>query len=164
MKSVVICYSRTGTTRKVAAALAPMLGADIVEVRCSRYGPGPISYLRAAIDSVRGRLPTVSLSAPIEGYDLIVLCAPVWTSHPATPMRSTLAERKPIRGRTGLLLTHLGSPAAEAFEMLRGDLATAPVAELALRSKDISEGRVRGQLEKFAQRLAAAAGREANLT
>jgi hypothetical protein len=37
MRSLVLCYSRTGTTKKVATALAESLGAELAELRCDRY-------------------------------------------------------------------------------------------------------------------------------
>ena len=48
-KVLVVYYSRTGTTRSLASALAKMLAADLEEIcDCSnREGPG--GYLRSAV-------------------------------------------------------------------------------------------------------------------
>jgi hypothetical protein len=62
MRSLVLCYSRTGTTKEVAAALAERLGAELAELHCDRYRPGPLGYVRAAYDSLRRRLAPVSVA------------------------------------------------------------------------------------------------------
>lgn len=66
MRTLVIYYSRTGTTRKVAQALADMLGADTAEIRCERYGVGGLGYIRAAYDSVRGARPAIVIPTAVE--------------------------------------------------------------------------------------------------
>jgi flavodoxin len=43
MRSLVLCYSRTAKTKKVATALAESLGADLTEIRCGRSATCKVS-------------------------------------------------------------------------------------------------------------------------
>ena len=92
MKALIVYYSRTGTTAKVAESLAAALKADVVEIKCARYRPGWLRYLRAGYDSVKGIMPPIEVPRiqPLN-YDVILLGAPIWTSYPALPLRSFLA-------------------------------------------------------------------------
>ena len=74
MKTLVVYYSLSGTTRAVATALAKELGADLEEIRCKRYAPGFSSALRAGYDSWRGNLPPIEpLSRAPSRYGLVVV-------------------------------------------------------------------------------------------
>jgi hypothetical protein len=154
MRTLVIYYSRTGTTRKAARALADMLGADTAEIRCERYGVGGLGYIRAAYDSVRGTRPAIVIPTAVDSnYDLVVIAAPLWTTYPAVPARSFLADRKPFPGRVALLLTHLGSPPDKAFAMMEAHLGRPAEGKLALRQTDIKSESASAALQAFTEDL-----------
>ena len=117
MRCLVVYHSRSGNTRKVAERAARDLGADAVEIRAARYGLGIFGFLRAAFDSWRGRLPVIEVSggAP-EHYDFVLLMAPVWAGHAATPMRAYLAQNRGRLKRAAFLLTCGGWCPPRAFE------------------------------------------------
>lgn len=76
---LVIYYSRSGTTRKVAKAMASALGCDIEEITDMRDRRGGIGYLRSLFEAVWQR---PSVIAPIakdpSGYQLVIIGTPVW--------------------------------------------------------------------------------------
>lgn len=134
MKTLVLFYSRTGTTRRLAETLVDLFGADRAEIRCDRYGPGPFRYLLAGYDSVKGNLPAVDVPDIRRGdYDLILIGTPVWTSHPALPLRAYLASEPLLPDRVGLFITHGGhSPPGTAISELNALLPAPAVASLAV--------------------------------
>ena len=96
VKALIIYYSRTGNTRWLAQALADQLDAEVLELKCDRYRPGPLRYLRAGYDSVKGNIPPIDLpQRNYLAYDLVLLGTPIWTSYPALPLRAFL-EGKPV--------------------------------------------------------------------
>ncbi len=114
MRTAIIFYSRTGTTRRVADALAAELDADIGEIHCHRFRPGPLRYLMAGYHSVKGNLPTIEgPDMDFSSHDLVVIGTPVWTSHPSLPVRAFLAGKPDLPDRVALFLTHGGHSPAE---------------------------------------------------
>ncbi len=154
MRSLIVYYSRTGNTRKVAQELAGMLGADLAEVRCDRYQAGFFGYLRAAYGSAKGRLPPIEFPSAVEQpYDLILVGGPIWVGRPALPIRAFLAMRKWPFARTALFLTHIGSPPDRALAEMEALLAAPAEAKLALRAGDTKGDRLPAALRPFVAQL-----------
>lgn len=154
MKSLVVYYSLSGNTRTVATAIARELGADIEEIHCRRYGGGGWSYLRAAIDSWRGRLPEIDApSRSPAGYDLVVVGGPVWTGHLAPPVRAWLAGQQPRLSGVAFFVTFGGRGAERALQEMREQGGAEPKATLTVREDDIKKGRFSSAVVSFAAKL-----------
>jgi hypothetical protein len=78
VRALVVFYSLTGTTRRVAQALAAELRAELEEIRCPRYRPGFFGFWQAGHESWRSKIPGIG---PPEhqpsGYGLVVVGGPV---------------------------------------------------------------------------------------
>ncbi|MEX3007921.1 flavodoxin family protein [Hoeflea sp. TYP-13] len=142
MKSLIVYYSRTGNTARVASALARELNADMFEIHCEQYRGGPLRYLLTGYDSVMGRLPEIEMPRySAEDYDLLLIGTPVWTSHPSLPVRAFAAARPPLPARIGLFLTYGGhSPAQKAIDEISAMLGSAINASLVLGSDQVKAG------------------------
>lgn len=156
MHTLIVYYSRSGTTRKIAHVLKAALEADIAEINCERYRPGALRYLRAGYDSLRGNLPRIECPAfTADEYDLVLIGAPVWTSYPAVPIRAFLKEKPNLPPKVGVFLTYGGhSPAERAVEVMAAALPVPISAVLALRSQEIEDIRFSEAIPAFIQRLA----------
>ncbi len=155
MRCAIIYYSRTGTTRKLATALAGALDADLSEIGCERYRPGVLRYLRAGYDSLTGNLPPIE-APPIaaDEYDLLLLGAPVWTSYPAVPLRAYLAGKPAVPAHVGVFLTYGGhSPATAAFDGVAKALHKQPVATLALKAEAVTADSLAQEIAPFVRQL-----------
>jgi flavodoxin len=156
MRTLVVYYSLSGATRTLAQAIAHEIGADLEEIRCGRYRLGPWGYLRAAYDSLVGRLPAIEAPQrrPAD-YDLVLIGAPIWTAHPATPVRSWLRSYGGAIRKAGFFVTLGGAPADKTFREIGALAGRAPLATLAVRDKDVKAGNVRAAVESFVAALRA---------
>ena len=77
---LVVSYSRSGATSKVATLLAKNLGADLapIEEHASREGFG--GYVRSALEALARGLPAIRTQRDPKDYDFVVVGIPVWTS------------------------------------------------------------------------------------
>jgi len=91
MSILVLSYSATGNTRKVAKALAKALGAQLSEVTCNAYTQAFWGPLRQARDVLLQRSPPIEVpELNAQKWDLVVVGGPVWGARPAPPIRSYL--------------------------------------------------------------------------
>lgn len=155
MKTLIIYYSLTGTTRTLARRLATALDADLTELTCKRYSRGVFGYLMAAFDSLRGHLPDIGAAPSAQGYDLVLLGAPIWVGRPAPPIRAYLATRPDLPERVGVFLTSGGpGPHGTADAILRDALPNGWVAHLVATDKSVKSGESRTQESSFLRDLA----------
>lgn len=153
MNTTVVYYSRFGTTRTIATALAQELGAEVREIKAVReYGFMGMGF-RAAFGI---RMPIQPMDLDFSGVDRIVLCAPIWAGKPANPARTFLQEAKIEGKRLAVLFATGGGESGSALEAIRRRVAgkrveVEPMGEIVTRGKD--EEKLREEARELAQRL-----------
>jgi hypothetical protein len=106
MNSVVICYSLTGTTRKLAERVAARIGASVTALNAPKVRGGPLALLRLGFLALYGRSTPVNLDHPLPPTaDLAILAAPVWAGKVAFPMRVWLNSDPVLPAHRALIMT-----------------------------------------------------------
>jgi hypothetical protein len=133
MKSLIVYFSRTGNTRKVAEAIHGLLGGDLVEIREAGGRGGPIGWLRSGMESIRKMLPRLQ---PIEkepsSYDLVVVGTPIWASNMSSPVRAFITRYREEFPRTAFFCTGDGDDPALVFGPMLELLGREPVATVGI--------------------------------
>jgi len=154
MATLIIYYSRTGTTRVLVDTLATDLSADVEELRCNRRWTGRWGFVRACFESWRGSLPEIeSLRHLVAHYDTVVIAGPIWVSNPSTPLRSFLQSQRALLPRVAFLLTHGGSGAERSLREMERISGQVPIAALVLKESDVKQKSYRARLSAFALKL-----------
>ena len=80
MKSIVLYYSRSGTTEKLAKKIASALGSDILKVELEKpYGNMLFSIIRYIKERKKGIVPAVKTQLPsLDSYDTVLIGYPIW--------------------------------------------------------------------------------------
>jgi hypothetical protein len=122
--TVIVFYSRSGHSARLARFLNNKLDSTLLEIKVPAYASGLFGYARAGYDSLRQHDTPVPQSMPsVSGFDRIILCGPVWTSFPAVPLRTFLRAGLPASKKVALFLTTGGhSPSHKAFDAAQTDL------------------------------------------
>ncbi|MEM2885773.1 MAG: flavodoxin [Thermoproteota archaeon] len=152
---LVVYYSRTGTTKKVAETIAQALGCDVEEVIDTKDRSGLIGWLRSGRDAASRKLTTIekTKNRP-ETYDVVVIGTPVWNGKASTPIMTYVSQYKDLFKEVAFFCTHDGSGegALRDLETLCGKK---PLATLALRRKqEVATGEYVGKAKRFASKVA----------
>ncbi len=154
MKSRIVYYSRTGTTRLLAEALAARTLGELAEITCTRYPTGFWGWLRAGRDSSRGWQPPIDYDRASDRPDCLIIGSPVWSGTLAAPVRSYLAQLADAPERVGLFLTSDDPP---PHDKARNDTAAllgrAPDGWLTLQGADVRAARHMDEVEDFLRDL-----------
>jgi flavodoxin len=158
MRSLILYYSQTGNTKKVAELLAPLLDAEIGRVTCPEFEGGFVGGLKQAWSIFTRSSPKISLPPEAKGtYDLVVMAAPVWAARPATPLRSLIATLERPGPRRAIFLTCDGSsdrfPGEAALTEAKSLCKQPPVAATIFKAADINGRDFEDRVEAFADQL-----------
>jgi flavodoxin len=132
-KTLVVCHSRTGYTRRVAQEVARRLRADADEIVLLGDRAGVLGYARCALEALGEVTPAIRLPARApSGYDLVAIGTPVWFWALSSPVRSYIMEERRNFARVAFFCTMGGSGAERVFATMAALCGKDPVATLAL--------------------------------
>lgn len=154
MKILVVYYSRTGITKKVAERIASALGADKEEIIDKSNRSGVMGYLRSGKEAVKKILADIEpVKIDPSAYDLVIIGTPVWAATMSSPVRSYLTTQKGKIPRVAFFATQGGEGASRAIEQM-AELAALPAkAGLAVMTKEVVRDDYQAKLEKFISEL-----------
>lgn len=118
-RSIVVYFSRTGCTKRIAELISRLADAELVEIVL--VDPYPESYSETTTivkdQMQKGVLPDIKpLNVDFSQFDTIYLGSPTWWGHIARPVEKFLADEK-FSGKTIKLFTsHGGSGRAGTQE------------------------------------------------
>jgi menaquinone-dependent protoporphyrinogen IX oxidase len=153
-KILVVYYSRSGTTRRIATALAAALGGSVEEIVERRSRNGLFGYCRSVIEARRQHLPNI-LPAKNDpaSFDVVVIGTPVWAWSVSSPVRSYLSANKDRLPAVAFLCTLGGAGAETAFAQMQGIVGKPPRATCALTARDVAADGQGPKLASFAEAL-----------
>lgn len=153
-KTLVVYYSRSGTTRQIARALATALEADTEEIVATRDRAGMVGYLRSAIEA-RRRTPAAiaAVKKDPSAYDLVVVGTPVWAWSLSSPVRAWLAANKERLPAVAFFCTLGGAGSDTAFRQMQEIAGKPPRATLAVNAADVAADRYAAALASFVTTL-----------
>ena len=93
MKTLIIYYSYTGNTKRIAEAFAENEPADIVEIKAVKRPVKLKAYTAGIIATFKCKAwPILPLEADLSEYDRLILFSPVWASNPPPPVNALLEQ------------------------------------------------------------------------
>ena len=149
-KILLVYYSRTGTTRRIAEEIRESLGCDVEEVVDKKSRSDLLGWLRAGRDGGAGNLTCIGLGVrDVSEYDLMILGTPIWNGKVSAPIRTYVVENRGRLPEVAFFSTQDGEE-NKAFDEMEGLCEKPPVAAVQLVSKrEIETGEYKGKLEGF---------------
>jgi len=153
MKALVVFYSRTGTTQKIAEAISKKLGCDIDEITDEKKREGPIGYFLSGRDAMLKKLTEIKTARNPADYDLVIIGTPVWAHTMSSAVRTYILNNKDGFNKLAFFIT-MGSFGAEStakeMEALSGKR---PEASLALTTKSVVDEDYKESMGDFLSRI-----------
>jgi flavodoxin len=153
-KVLVVYYSRTGATRRLAEALASALQADIEPITDRKNRSGIFGYLHSVAESLQKRGASIEpMKTDPKSYDLVVIGTPVWAWSVSSPVRSYLAAYRERLPEVAFFCTMGGRGSERAFEEMQVLAGKAPRANYALNAREVASETYGADIAQFSEQL-----------
>lgn len=155
-KFLIIYYSRTGVTEKVARALALELGADMGKIQDEVNRRGLLGYLRSGREAAFKSLPAIKpVEKNLADYDWLIIGTPVWAHSMASPVRVYLHQNKNAIRRLACFCTMAGSGGQSALRDLEKISGHKIEGHLIFKSREVLKNEFFERVKSFAKALEA---------
>lgn len=154
MKSLVVYYSRTGTTEAVAALIAEKLGAageGIISVKNRKGMLGFAISGKEAAQKIAAEIKETKINP--EDHDLVIIGTPIWAWNISSPVRAYLEKYKDKFKKVAFFCTMGGSGDKKAFQEMENILNIKPIATLSLTTKEVVRNEYVEKTEAFINEL-----------
>ena len=148
-RALVVFYSRTGTTAKVARKIAAALQCDMEEIIDTKSRAGAWGWLGGGRDASRRKETVIrQIDKAPAGYDVVIIGTPVWAWTMTPAIRTYLAQNKESFKEVAFFCTMGGSGNVRTLTKMEELCGKKPTATLALKTKEVAadacEDRVKG--------------------
>jgi len=150
-KILVVTYSHTGSSRRLARTLSGAEKWTLAEIRDVRPRPaGALGGLRCVLDSLLRRRPPIHYNGPDPSrFDAVVLVSPIWASRLAGPMRSFVALHRGSLRKVAVVSVMGDSGAPNAVSEIAELLGRPPLADIAFKTKELDAADLAQRLQAF---------------
>ncbi len=150
MQTLIVYYSRTGHTKKVAESLAKELQCDVEEIVDTVNRSGPLGFLnsgRQASSKALTKLQPVTKDP--SKYDLVIIGTPIWAKNMSSPVRTYISENHAKFHNIAIFCT-AGDRCEDSTFKDMGDLSgKKPKATLAVYAAEIKKDSYADKVKKF---------------
>lgn len=140
MNALVVFYSRTGNTKRVAQAMATELKCDMEEIVDTKDRSGVVGYFLAGKDA------TLRTPAQIKGtakdpalYDIVFIGTPVWAWTVSAPVRAYILQNRERFRQVAFFCTNNGTPSG-TFREMEGLCGKKPAGVLSVTEEELDSG------------------------
>ncbi len=124
MKALIVYYSRTGRTKKIAKDIQLKIKAEIEEIKDSKNRKGIMGWLSAGRDAgAKKHTKITNVQRDPSLFDLVIIGSPTWNGTISAPVRTYIDQYQGSFRRAAVFSTGDGEESDAAYEMrqLLGD-------------------------------------------
>jgi flavodoxin len=153
-KTLVVFYSRTGTTKKVAQGIAGLMRCDVEELVDKNDRKGVIGYLSGGKDATKKATTDLQpVSKDPSRYGLVIIGTPVWSWNVTPAVRTYLRSHAGKFKSVAFFCTMAGNGSERTFESMEAECGKKPKSTLALLTREVVDGTSTEKIKAFTASL-----------
>jgi len=154
MNALVVYYSRTGRTRRIAEEIAKTLSCDMEEIIDTKKRPQPIEFIKAGRQAQKKELTEIkACSKEPSQYDIVIIGTPIWYFTMTTPIRTYLHQYKDSFPQVAFFCTSGGIGVERTFTDMEELCRKKPVSTLGISTMEIIRGTYSESMRRFITQL-----------
>jgi len=149
-KSLVVYYSRTGTTAAVAQLIASGIGAELEKIEDKKDRRGLLGALRTGKDVFLNKLAEIEQPKnDPSNYDLVIIGTPVWAGGLSLPVKAYILKFKQKFRSIAFFCTSGGFSSKNVLKDMAYLCGREPVATLSVSHLSYFTGGYKKNVAKF---------------
>jgi flavodoxin len=154
MKTLIVYYTRTGNTKKIAETIQQHITGDIEEIIDTKNRKGLLGYLRSGRQALAKKLADINeITHDLKAYDLIIIGTPIWVGTISSPIRTCIEHNKDDISQAAFFATSGGGNAKKLFDEMQQLLKKQPIAALSIRQKQLRKHTFEKDVKKFIEKI-----------
>ena len=154
-KILVVFYSRTGNTKKIAEEISADLKCDIDEIIDTKDRSGVSGYMAGGRDAMKKNLTVIKeMKKNPADYDMIIVGTPVWAAKMAPAVRTYISQNKEKIKNAAYFCTMGGRGDKTTFADMEEATGKKPAATLTIFEREIKKNEYKAKVEEFVKALA----------
>jgi len=159
MKVIVVYYSQTGNTEKVAKDIARKLDSHGIDVKTVSIERSRKRTYEENVDDAKKeeKAKIEEAKTDLGDFDMLFIGTPVWCGKPATPINAYMDQCEGLEGIKLIpFLTHGGGGPAMTFDMIEDELGPKGatfIEKLSLSSEEVGDEVGKEKVEELINRL-----------
>lgn len=156
MKTLIVYYSKTGTTKKLAELIAKEIKADMEQIVDKKKRSGIIGWIIAGRDGMK-KIPTQIEKTKYDpsNYDLVLIGGPLWGFKSVAPAsRTYLLQNKDKIKKAAFFMTRGGdTPSTAALSDLKEVYGKTVTGTLDIMQRTINSAETIEKVKKFVKEI-----------
>jgi flavodoxin len=141
MKTLIVYYSRSGVTKKVAEFIGKKIGATVEELIDKDKREGVLGYIRSGKEAMKKELAEIeAIKNNPEDFDLIFIGTPVWAGTMAPAVRTYIEKNKDKIKKAIFFSTQGGTREQKVFHEMEAVFGKSPEEYFYLTTGEIKRG------------------------
>lgn len=150
MSILVVYYTRTGNTKKVAEEIAEELNADIERIIDTTKRSGIIGWLRSGYHASREKLTKIKgIEKDPSNYEIIILGTPTWAGKLTPALRTYIKRYRDQFNKLAYFITLKGRSGDELIQSIGEFCKKDPITTMQVIEKEIKESRYKTKMDEF---------------
>jgi len=154
MKILIVYYSRSGKTRKIAKQMGVRLNADLDEIQDNKNRAGMFGFIASGNEAYLRRVsPINKLDRDPVQYDIVIIGTPIWANNMSTPIRSFFKEYQEKLKNVAFFCTSIGSNPKPVFLTMEKMSTRKPITIMNITARDIRRQFYIEMVDKFVKKI-----------
>ena len=154
MKTLIIYYSRTENTKKIAETIQHHIKGDIEEIIDTKNRKGLLGYLRSGRQALAKKLADINeITHDLKAYDLIIIGTPIWVGTISTPIRAFIEHHKDNISQVAFFATSGGGKAKKLFDEMQQLLQKQSFATLSIKQKQLRKHTFEQDVKNYIEKI-----------
>jgi len=155
MKCLLVFYSRTGNTKKIAESISTEMNCEYEEIIDTKKRKGfIIGFVKSGFAATREKLTVIKETQKDPNlYDVVILGTPIWNKRMTPAIRTYITENKNRFKSVAFFCTMGGRGGPETFKSMAKLCEKTPVSTLSIIKKDIKNELHRDDIKNFSRQF-----------